>query len=274
MVFTLARPPVDQNQNVVREWKNHPENALLWSSGEGVFGVFLSSSRSKLARVLVDQSFRVETLVLEVECGEDSIPVFFDYELAWVRANGLPGITSGYPRSIPHPSASSGERNPALPSSAQKAGLRTLLEEGGQAPRLPSVGFHLLRRGLEEKSQRMGWVAFRSILNPMAVAASVTGFPGWCSFAHGALLPSAQPLDLFRALAGPASVSPFLFASDGEQVLLGVLSMGPGTRAPIERVSVTKTLERYLHAISVVQWPLGTTRIVTDHEYGRAIGLR
>jgi hypothetical protein len=255
---------------------------LLWASDESIFGVFLepeNDARSLVAGLAIDQSSRDHCLI-RVAPDRDTIPAYFDYEAAWVRATGLPGVI-GYPRSIQQDWSVSGGNGAHRPTPSQR---RTLVDlaatvPSSHGPPTPTpFGARLTRRSAEEKYIRRGWGMFRSFLNPIEVARSVTGFPDWCAFVRGVLLPDARAREFFQALVAEAVVSPFLFATDGQQVLFATLSAGPGNRRKVERVPVLSVVRRYLRDIAVVRWPLGSTRVLVDHAYNstlqpRAAGL-
>jgi hypothetical protein len=274
LVIALARPPLDRASSLVERWRSRAENVILWACDEGVLGVFLERTARGSRRLLpsLEEDDDVATQTLEVDCRRETIPVYFDYELAWARATGLPGVSSGYPRTFPGLTASPRIAPIVIPSPPQVQGLRSLVSTPtGRTGPSPSR-FSFLAGGLERRAERRGWIGFRSILDPIAVATSVSGFPEWCSFVRGTLLTPARPDQLFRGLVATAIVSPFLFATDGLHVLFGVLSTGPRTRRQVERLPVLPTLQSYMQDIVVEHWPLGSTRVLTDHQYGRAIG--
>jgi hypothetical protein len=271
--FALARPHADSARALVEAWRARPENVLLWASDAGVFGAFFSRSggETDLASELGGGAEASTVHLLESATTQQAIPVYFDFEMAWVRATGLTGVSRECPRPLAAPRLGADGPPSALPSPTQRTAIRAWVAdlERTHGPR-PSV-FPLLRPRIEEQSLRLGWVEFRPILDPGAVAAAVTGFPAWCAFVHGRLQPRAEPSELFRALVGEAGVSPFLFATDGGGVLFAALSRGPGVRRPPERLAILPLVGTYLREISVEQWPLGATRPVTDHEYARCL---
>jgi hypothetical protein len=271
--FAIARPHVDQARTLAERWKARPENVLLWASDSGLFGVFLSSSDagSELEVALEEGAVGADLQRFEVPCGAEAVPVYFDFEMAWVRATGLSGVSEGCPRPLPSLRAQ-GPAAAILPTPAQRNGIRGWVTDASRDGN--SARLSLFRPRLEELGLRFGWLAFRSILDPAAVAASSTGFPDWCAFIRGRLRPGTEPPDLFRGLVESAGVSPFLFVAEGERVLFASLSLGPGVRRSPERVPVLPVVQTYLRDISVEQWPLGTTRVLTDHEYGRCLELR
>lgn len=272
MTLGLAEPHADRVESLIERWKSRPENVLLWTSDEVVMGVFLSSHerQSKLSTIISDENSSRSEYFLDVGCHRNSIPVYFDFELAWVRCAGLSGL-AGYPRSI-FPSENS--LDASLPKSLSQSQRKTIEDlvstfENKRGPLDRSrITYRFLRRRLEDLCLRRGWARFRSFLDPVSVALSVTGFPGWCAVTHGRLLPGARPGDLFRGLLLKARVSPFLFVTDQDQVLFATLSTGPRTDSTEPRTFVMPTVNNYLREIAVVRWPLGGTKVITDHIYG------
>jgi hypothetical protein len=275
IVFGLSQPLSDRAGYLEERWRARPENVLLWASDESIFGVFLEPERDagSLEEALdIDRSSRDHCLI-RVTPTRAGLPVYFDYEAAWVRATGLPGVI-GYPRSVQRESSISGGKKVRSPSPIQRQAVADLAYEDFGRTGRPAPGPFapwLDRRSAEEKCIRKGWGTFRSFLNPVEVARSVTGFPAWCAFVRGMLLPEARVRDLFEALVAEAVVSPFIFATDEHQVLFATLSEGPGNRRSVERVPVLSVVRRYLRDIAVVRWPLGPTRVVVDHAYGSSL---
>jgi len=126
LTFALARPLADRLRGQAERWRARPENVLLWSSSEGLFGVFLSGPGTdpELARTLAADGEGAVLYPVAVPAREEAVPVYFDFELAWVRANGLPGASAGYPRPIPE--APVGEDGPPpRRSSARRSAPRS-----------------------------------------------------------------------------------------------------------------------------------------------------
>lgn len=274
VTFALARPPADEILSVAERWSGRADAVVLWVGSDGVFAVFLST-RSSRARFGASPSFddRLSPVqVLEVESRQSTVPVYFDFEMAWVRATGLPGVSDRCPRALPEPPEGEDGRPAKLPSPSQRGAIQRLVDASAHeiGPIRPRPLDAL--RGIEQRSERLGWAAHRSLLDPRAVASSVRGFPMWLSFVNGRLLPGRTPADLFRALVAVARVSPFLYVSDGTTVLFAALSRGPGAAGSPGRGPVLPTVQTCLKEISVVQWPLQTTRVLVDHEYGPALG--
>jgi len=276
VTIALVAAHADKAASLVGEWRARPENVLLWASDDSVLGVFLSrrGSGESLSGVLEAEGTSRESYVLEVDGRPEAIPSYFDFEAAWVRATGLSGLT-GYPRSLFGPSGGPGGSGPAelLPSHrrAVEELLRATSEPLGPAEERP-ITSRLFQRRAEERLVRLGWVSFRSFLDPAAVAGSVSGFPSWLAFVHGSLLPGAGPPELFRALVGECGVGPFLYVTDDRELLFATLSRGPGAPGEPGRAPVLPTVRTYLEDIDVVRWPLVSTRVVTDHAFGRLLG--
>ena len=276
IVFALAQPLSDRAADLVGRWRSRPENVLLWASDESILGVFLdprSDAHPLWAGLDIERSSR-NYCVIRAAPDRSGVPVYFDYEAAWVRATGLPGVVR-YPRGLERDSSTTNGNKVRSPSPPQRRAVADLASDvrthSGTAANGPFASW-LERRSAEERYIRKGWGTFRPFLNPIEVARSVTGFPAWSAFVWGTLLPEVRVQDLFQALVAEAVVSPFLFVTDGPNVLFATLSEGPGNRRRVERVAVLAVVRRYLRDIAVVRWPLGPTRAIIDHAYGSNLG--
>ena len=270
-VFALSEPLSDKAAALVDFWKTRSDNLLLWASDESIFGVFFQpedDSGDFVQELAIEESSR-DHCVIRVACRRETIPAYFDYEAAWIRATGLPGVT-GYPRSIQRDwkvPQGNGIRQPTPTQGRAVTELAGAVPyPAGQAV-FGGLGIGFGRRAAEERCIRRGWATFRSFLNPIEVARSVTGFPSWCAFVWGKLLPEVNIPEFFQVLVAEAVVSPFLFVTDQQKVLFATLSRGPGNRGNLERGPVLAIVRRYLRDISVVRSPLISTRVITDHEY-------
>jgi hypothetical protein len=102
LTFALARPPMERAPKIVERWQTRADNVLLWATDEAVLGVFLQRVTTGHRRPpILEEADVTSAQILEVDCSRDAIPVYFDFEMAWVRATGLPGVSSGYPRTLP-----------------------------------------------------------------------------------------------------------------------------------------------------------------------------
>src|SRR5262249_19166190 len=74
-----------------------------------------------------------------------------------------------------------------------------------------------------------GWVARRTFLHPAPVHASVGGLAQRIAFVYASLVTENGGDELLATLMNRARLAPFLFASDGRSVLLGVLAADPAS---------------------------------------------
>ncbi|HEV2165514.1 MAG TPA: hypothetical protein VGS23_00825 [Thermoplasmata archaeon] len=274
MVLAWARPSVDLLPTLAERWRESVENVHLWAGGEGLFGIFIANQKStkRLQGRLAGDAGSLPLHFLEVPCRQWAVPVYFDFEMAWVRATGLSGVSEECPRGLPEPPIGPDDSPQSLPSPAQCSALRGLLEAPQQEASPAGRRWRGFERGIEGRGQRHGWIEHRSLLDPRAVAETVTGFPSWCTLVGGSLLESKRPPELFRTLVAVARVSPFLFASDGKEVLFAALSRGPGVQSDSGRSPVLSTLQSCVRNITVMQWPLTTLRALVSHRYLPALG--
>src|ERR1700688_4430886 len=81
--FALVRPPLGERSRVEREWASSPDAVLLWSGLNALFGVFFRrNGHAPTAE---------ETSPVSITATRGSVPVYFDYSLAWSRF--IKGIT-------------------------------------------------------------------------------------------------------------------------------------------------------------------------------------
>jgi hypothetical protein len=106
---------------------------------------------------------------------------------------------------------------------------------------------------------------------PALLGRRVEGF----SFIHGKLKLGGRPQALFQELAQGPGVTPFLFATNGAEVLMAALSTdssGAGTPGGGRGPSVLGTLERFLTDVEVNRERLEAVNMVVDHRYDRLFG--
>jgi hypothetical protein len=282
LTFAIAAPFSEELFPTLQRWRAQPENVLLWAGTSAVFGVFASPPRPTPPpwhTALFDTPAFETCYVLLADARNASVPVFFDFEAAWVNAVGLPGAVS-YPQPVPRGSHSSGaeEEDPLSPSeraAAMRLVMRPFVPQPPGGPSAPSGG--ILVGMADRRCLREGRVAFRSFLDPSAVARSITGFPGQCVLLHGSLRAGAHPAGLFHALVSSTAARPFLFATDGQQLLMAALA-APGLRhdgaAPSAATPAMEVVQRFLSHIVVHREPLDALQTVVDHRYDRLFDER
>lgn len=273
--FLLVRPFADKTAQVTELLCALPGAAVVWEGMHSVFGVVFrreGENREAVAGTLRSVA-ELGTTVIHVPCDPLSthIPVYFDYEGGWNHFIGVEG-TARYPRGFPvrpPPRLSWTRSSRGVASTAEALVKRPFAE--GDSCRLP----HLVTPSSLPRSQRRllaeGFVEWRAFLSPGKVPRYNGSEIGDLIFLAGRLRePSAHGV-LLRQLAG-ADVNPFLLASDGSRVLLGMLGIGlRGGTVPRRRtgVSVLGLLNDHLDEIEMARDPFLQVSEVRSHRYER-----
>jgi hypothetical protein len=273
--IVFAHPYAEHFQDVVARWKQTDGNVVLWRGGTSVLGVFLrSSSASSLTPTFVlgdpERYSRVKSF--QVDLCDSEIPVYFDFEGGWSRvAKERPPVK--YPRSFPDR-----ERIGPTGKEASPAELRLMetVSDSSIHSNPPTSRNSRARSnaGREEIARALtaGLVSRRAFLRLQ----SLPGYGAWnlrqIAFLTGRLRRSSESNVLLQTLNGHVGVTPFLFVSDGADVLSGFLSPSPGApeRGPPSRTpSLIGTLQAFLSEIHVTREPIEDLTAVVDHEYSR-----
>ena len=116
-----------------------------------------------------------------------------------------------------------------------------------------------------------GSANFRTFLNLAKVPSCQGRRLRGIAWVHGELSRERRPPELFRAIVEKCRLHPFLFVSDGTQVLLGAISQSPAPDATIlrGRAPVLETLQGHLANIEIVREPVETLCVELDHRYDR-----
>jgi hypothetical protein len=275
LAFDLTRPFADDRRAVLDRLRSLPETLLLWAGPETLITVRAAGpseigvSRSPGSEFL--RSGASSTLLADPAEGE--VPAYFDFEAAWVRRWGL-GATRTYPQPYPGGLPAGASEDDPRPTDAEARVVRSLIAPG--ADERPDASSALSREPWVSRCVQKGWVTLRTFLDPLAVARRIEGFPTQLVFLRGSLRPGARPDQPFHDVVADCGVGPFLFATDGKDVLIGALAMGPGPAGlggPAPRAPVLATLQRSTRGISVVREPLASLDVWVDHEYGRLVGV-
>jgi hypothetical protein len=276
VTFALAQPFAEKRVEAVRTWRSLDSAVDVWSGQNALFAIFFLAGSQELdiLRAQLDKPQLHQNLYfLNCDSGEPSVPVFLDYEAAWVQITGLDG-TLAYPRPLPSSSMAYDNRTVSFPSADREA-IRSLVlqtpEVGSESGpvswmRGPTSGMR------ERRLLRRGIVEFRSFLDPLECSRWASNFPDAVVFVRGTLIGGTSPEVLFRALVEECGVSPFLFATDGKAVLFCCLSDHRGvSREPLSsrRASTLQVMQRFLQQIVVARELLESLTAVVDHRYDR-----
>ena len=277
--FALVRPYADRAARLVADSVADPCTFLVWAGEAAVLVVFGSVNQAQAERVrarLGDPIAGHLDLLLSIDLREQSVPIFFDFEGAWVRCAGLIASTA-YPQGLPRIQRSNLPGGEVKLSENELRALAALLE----SPRhslssvrsivgQPSASGSLAERRIIQR----GWVQPRSFLNPRAVARTIDGFPSHLVFVHGRWKNGAKGPELQYELQSACGVSPFLFVSSEQAALIGMLAVGTGTSLTargVGRPAVLETLQRFLERIEVLREPLARLNSSVEHRYARLL---
>jgi hypothetical protein len=280
VLFASAELFADRIEEATESWRAETSALHLLAAPERLFGVFVSrdSAHSAALRDRLNNARSVRsTICLECDSRNASVPVFFDFEEAWVRTTGLPGVVR-YPR--PLPSSTASEQSNPIALDRQD---RRILEGMLSRPFVPGPKaglFTRLRRFPEEARERRlqkdGVIEFRTLLDPVACAGWSESFPQSMVSISGTLLGGRTPKDFFYELIREAGVAPFLYATNASQVLFQYLSLGVRTNAedsPSVVPPIVPIVRRSLEGVVVMREDLSGVKTVIDHRYDRPFGI-
>jgi hypothetical protein len=272
----LARPFTEARVRAGEFLCRVPGAVLVWSGVQSQLAVIFHPSLAEAERfervVGVGATLGQKSVHLLLRADEPTIPAFFDYEGAWNHFCGLEGA-SGYPRGLPLTAMVRG-LGPTLVGRPREA-IEQLLRRPfgiGVSERAPHrVGPATLARS-QRRLLESGTVEWRTFLNlknlPNFDDRNITDVV----FVTGELQhPDALYLT-FQELTGESGVYPFLLASGGERVLLGILASRSGPKlvtsgAARPRSAVFPVISRHLKAIEVVREPLAHLDVLRSHRY-------
>jgi hypothetical protein len=266
--FRLAQPFSDRRHDALEEFRSlNP--VVLAASSETFFSVeFVRSSSSSREVPGLGPDFR-RGWVIDADTSQREVVAYFDYEGIWSRLSGI-GVVVAYPRGLSGGMAGPG-RGGHLADRMLSGALKDLVlrpfEFGITAParlsfsqtRLPRTQRVLLRSGL----------AFRRVIPDFLEMPLIHDHRiDSIIFVTGRLRSGRSGSALFEDLVRRARSTPFLFASDGDRVILA--SLGPAPQW--SRTGHTPTLEvlaDHLHDIEVVRDRLTSLYSFVDHRYDR-----
>jgi hypothetical protein len=263
VLFASAELFADRIEEATESWRAETSALHLLAAPERLFGVFVSrdSAHSAALRDRLNNARSVRsTICLECDSRNASVPVFFDFEEAWVRTTGLPGVVR-YPR--PLPSSTASEQSNPIALDRQD---RRILEGMLSRPFVPGPKaglFTRLRRFPEEARERRlqkdGVIEFRTLLDPVACAGWSESFPQSMVSISGTLLGGRTPKDFFYEL-----------------ILFQYLSLGVRTNAedsPSVVPPIVPIVRRSLEGVVVMREDLSGVKTVIDHRYDRPFGI-
>jgi hypothetical protein len=273
LTFAIARPYSEKLAETSRAWGKLHSNVCLWTGHESIMGVFFGSPA---ADILEDnaapdgKSNDGGCWTITVDPRAASVPAYFDFEGAWASFSGQTG-TLTYPQPLlggPLFKRANGER--VLTAEERMRLAKLVMRPLGQDDEEHRVHPYFLPRS-ERRMLIEGWTEYRTFLDLTRIPSCEGRSLRAVAWIHGALLPDQRAAEVFRVLAGRCRVNPFLFVSDGMQVLFGALSLSPSPDTTIfrGRSPVSETLREYLTNIETVREPIETLSVGVDHRYDR-----
>jgi hypothetical protein len=266
--FVLARPHAEKLDLIRSRWQNDGSNVVLWQWPEALFAVFLTAAGSRIAEFSDQLGVAQPSVALTADVRKPQIPAYFDFEGSWSRILGVAGAVA-YPQSLPKRMQSNGETrtySDLKRKHVQELVSRANLETGAIRPLRTSPFF------LPRSDQRLiadGSVDRRTFLDPRRIPPYDGREIDSMGFVHGELTAGATPAALFLRLA-TIRVTPFLFATNGKQVLLGAISLSPRvTTSTGVRPAVLANLQRFMKEIQIVREPVSALKVVVNHRYDR-----
>jgi hypothetical protein len=248
-----------------------PGATNVWSGMQSVFGVCFHDSVSAAQHFREALGGRKEggevVAHLLVEPDSKNFPVYFDYEGAWNSFAKIPG-TIGYPHSLPDKDFR--RRFWARHPTGLPDGFVSLVRrpfEGNRAAHL--VGPATLPRS-QRRILEKGALVWRSFLAPMEIPLLDGTRLSEVAFVAGALRKGSSSQELLGSLIGRGKVHPFLMASDGTQMVLGLLLRAPPGHPEdpvVDAPSIHGLLSAQLVDIVYVKEPLANLNAYRFHRY-------
>jgi hypothetical protein len=257
----LMRPRPSERPRLEAAWASTPENVVLWSGSNVLFGLFFRQD----GRAPQDVDGRAVSVTAE----KGSVPVYFDYSRPWSRFVRVERET-GYPRPLGQ------ARTPDPPNAS--AALSELIDQDHEVGAGSSKGhaWHSpskLPRNLARLTER-GLVESRTLLNVDTLPPYDDRTLGEFVFLVGELRAGNSPADVLGALNNECRVSPLFMAEDGTRVMmiaLGQLDANASSRTRLPRAAqnVAETLESVLEDSELTIERTDGLRRIVDHRYDR-----
>ena len=283
--IVLGRPYAEEIPRIGSRWAGAEGNVLLWTGTPMVLGVFFhtqpSEARRAIAR-LADPARLRDVVSITVDLNEARIPVYFDFEGAWARLAGLP-VSPSYPFGLGYGAGRRFSDTPQRPLPDRwRAPAAELLERP-----FAGVGAGLLRwLGLGDLDRRQrdlvehGYLRPRTFLDPAATPGYRDRRIDQLILVTGEMRDLADPTVVLSELRTVHHASPFLFASEGPRVILGLLGHTGGPAPPGNETDLPsapmgpvlrETLARHLQRVDVYREEASALRILVDHRYARLL---
>jgi hypothetical protein len=243
---------------------------LLWHWPDLLFTVsFGDSAAVQATGTQKPSTIDRDTFSLTVTRSRGAVPVYFDYEGVWAELAGLHGaIAYPHPLGFLQPGQSLRDSSGLVPSALSSLINRPLLPRATNRPIRVSPFFFPRN---EQRLLATGAVERRTLMNLQKVP-QVPGRPfERVAFLQGKLASPVGPTGLLEFLA-ELHIRPFLIVTDGELVLLGMLSVrGIDPNPPRAGIAVLASLNSLLAEIRITREPIDELQVILDHRYDRLI---
>ncbi len=278
--IAIVRPFADRVGDLANRLAADRANVVAWVGAQSALCVYFHSDRKvaeKTLGALTSGGIASSVTSVIAQVDRSDVPVFFDYEGLWSHLSGLSGAAT-YPNGlggrVPAP-----EGDPPAATPHQVWAAKELVNRPFDAEARGRGGHLIGPFGLpfsQQKLLRAGWVTYRVVLEPSLLPPYQGRSADQVVLISGRLRTGARPEGLFAALTRDCRVFPFLYATDGERVLMAALGRAPGapTGGPLpaidaDRQPVMATLQGALEGIEVQQEAVTQLRAVVDHRYER-----
>ena len=278
--FLLSRPSVEKAASVVDTLTKVPGTVELWSGTQVVLAVIFHESVEEgesFLRMITTGEVGNPLSVIQVDTADcrgpvSNVPVYFDFEGAWVRYCGSTA-TKSYPCPLLHPNNGSTAHDE--PQKKVPLSIASLLTRHFGRPSHLSGPSSVPRS--QKRNLRQGRVEWRVFLGLSHL--NNKKYRGMTFqdvvFLTGKLRKSGGLAELLADLAG-SNVRPFLLASDDNSVLMANLGIGLGAvdYAPVDaqpRQPVIQLIARHLKNIELIREPLAPLRMPIEHRYDRLV---
>jgi hypothetical protein len=272
--FLLTRPFAESRESTAEALCSFPGSVLVWSGIQTVLGVVFHRTVDEMARfrssVEGGDSFGRGLIHLEIPSDQPLVPVYFDFEGAWSHFAGAEGVLR-YPRALPYAKNSRGHGI----SNKTLIDLWSLIHRpfGDEASHRKS---HLIGPATLPRSQRRllanGYVEWRTFLSVQRIPDYAGRDISDVVFLTGQVRREDGLYALFRDLAETCGVFPFLLASDGNSVIVGLLaarrgSTGRESTASNPRAAVFPIVSNHLTGMEVIREPISLLKVHRSHRY-------
>jgi hypothetical protein len=269
--FSVIQPFAERRADIVRRLRSLLTVVLLWASPDTILAVSFehpgSDEKPDSANpgpMGLPGAWIRRGWTITCDSGADALPAYFDYSAEWAQLAGERPPDS-YPQGLPL----EGDKSPAPANSILEALLSRPLDRLGE----PVGMLRFSARYLPRRERRLldrRQVMYRVFPNFQEIPVYRGSRVERVALVTGLLRTGATLARLQLELREKCLVCPFLAASDGRRVIIGLLSPAP-RRSQDQSTSVLSIFEARLNEIEVIREPVETLFPVVDHRYERLL---